>query len=110
MWQGKEHGLSFSKFHDGTEDYVLYENGERKGEFTAEAVLQIKAGTLDWTKLFTDPQSRINITPNQRFDGPADWEERFNAMLKEVQASVDRALVQEFFYFNPKVSQFEEHK
>ena len=59
--------------------------------FTAEEVQQIKAGTLDWTKFFKDPASKINMTPNQTFDGPSDWQQRVNNMLQQVHTALDKA-------------------
>jgi hypothetical protein len=44
--------------------------------FNEEEVQQIKSGTLDWTNFFYNPESKIDMTPKQTFDGPADWRTR----------------------------------
>ena len=61
------------------------ENDKYVRNFDEEEVQQINAGTLDWTKFFKDPSSKINMVPNQTFNGPADW----NARVKKLQDEVD---------------------
>jgi hypothetical protein len=90
-WHGFLHGLSYHKFWDGEEEYRLYENDKLIRTFTAEEVRQIKAGTLDWTTFFSNPSSKINMVPNQTFDGPSDWQQRVNNMLQQVRAATDNA-------------------
>jgi len=80
--------------------YRLFENNSCVRNFTAEEVQQINAGTLDWTTFFEDPASKINMTPNQTFDGPSDWQQRVDNMLQQVRAATDKA----------KSSQQEENK
>ena len=86
-WHGLLHGLVYRKYIG--EHYKLYENDKHVRKFTVEEVAQINAGKLDWTMFFNDPTSKINMIKPQTFHGPADWEQRVDAVLKKVQAVVD---------------------
>lgn len=83
-WNSKIHGLYHLKYSSGEEEYALYENDKKRRQFSLEEVQRINAGTLDWTHFFRDPASRLNMIPNQSFEGPADWRARVDKLKHEV--------------------------
>ena len=87
-FKGRQHGLGcYFTPKDTSTKHGLWEDGKRIKWFTDDEVNEIKAGLLDWTKIFHDPASIPNADQCLEclFEAPNGFMKRIDKLQKDIE-------------------------
>eukprot|EP00826_Nyctotherus_ovalis_P008004 TRINITY_DN12069_c0_g1_i10.p1 TRINITY_DN12069_c0_g1~~TRINITY_DN12069_c0_g1_i10.p1 ORF type:complete len:270 (-),score=34.57 TRINITY_DN12069_c0_g1_i10:163-972(-) len=82
-WESTKNSIVFLLVIIGGMKYGLWENGKRIRWFTQGEVEKIKAQAIDYTELFEQHKSKLEIPKGLDFDPPSDFEILIETVLKE---------------------------
>ncbi len=76
----------------GMVSYGLWEKGKRLTWFTEPQIAEIKAGKLDYRKLFQTEYSKALPIPENDFEQPPAFEETMQSIARELGVDINKMI------------------